>query len=188
MTNAGAGMIGIMWRMDIWCGNQGIPPRSGKAGRKKENMMKKYEINDSVDNFAKVFTKLMQASYSVNDSVFANADRNAYIVEVDEPDRKWYKKELEEFCTEGFVVDALARNVLFDRTTGNSVGWGECGIDISAFGVEYTTCGGLVFGWDVYPQWSGDDYVENTLTVYCYAREGGTLEKSLVEHGFVAYN
>ena len=67
--------------------------------------MKKYEINDSVDNFAKVFTKLMQASYSVNDSVFANADTNAYIVEVDEPDRKWYKKELEKLCRVGRMRD-----------------------------------------------------------------------------------
>mgnify|MGYP007130886429 CR=1 FL=1 len=41
MTNAGAGMIGIMWRMDIWCGNQGIPP-----GREKpvEHDVARYPI------------------------------------------------------------------------------------------------------------------------------------------------
>ena len=46
MTNAGAGMIGIMWRMDIWCGNQGIPPRPGKAGRTNNISMEVKHEND----------------------------------------------------------------------------------------------------------------------------------------------
>lgn len=49
------------------------------------------------------------------------------------------------------AVAALATNVAFDRPTGNGVGWGQCKIKITAFGVDYTTTGGLKFGWEIYP-------------------------------------
>ena len=141
--------------------------------------MKKYIINS--DNFSQTFAKLMRASFSVYQCVFADTEyAHTYPEEFEER----YDATLEDVCTDEFVLTSLAMNIYLDRNTGNGVGWGACSIAISPFGVDYRTGGGLNFGWDVSPEWDGDDRVENTLAVYCYARDGGSLEKSLIEHGF----
>ncbi|RMD60892.1 hypothetical protein D6833_08980 [Candidatus Parcubacteria bacterium] len=51
--------------------------------------------------------------------------------------------------SEAAAVARLATNAALDRPTGNGVGWGRCRIEISPFGVVYTTSGGLMFGWQV---------------------------------------
>lgn len=50
--------------------------------------------------------------------------------------------------TEEDAVKSLALNVAFDRPTGNGVDWSQCEIDITAYGVRYSTCSGLKFGWE----------------------------------------
>ena len=52
---------------------------------------------------------------------------------------------------EAAAVAILATNVAFDRATGNGVGWDQCEVVIRAGEVEYTTSGGLRFGWMASP-------------------------------------
>lgn len=146
-----------------------------------EENYRKYKIKGQLKDFQTMFSMLMRASGSVYQCVFANTEYHAYLSEFED----WYHKTLEDVCTEEFVTASLATNVICDRKTGNDVGWGDCSISISAFGVDYETGGGVNFGWEVCPEWDGEDYIEDTHTVYCFAREGGTLEKSLIEHGFL---
>jgi len=56
--------------------------------------------------------------------------------------------------TEEEATTRLALNVIWDRPTGNGVDWDMCSISISAYGVTYTTRGGITFGWRVYPEGS----------------------------------
>lgn len=58
---------------------------------------------------------------------------------------KWQTNSLP--LTEEDAVKTLALNVALDRPTGNGVDWGECKIEITAYGVEYRTRGGITFGW-----------------------------------------
>lgn len=139
----------------------------------------RYEIKGCIEDFQFIFPVLMRASYSIYESVFA-CTRYAHQY-IDE----WTDESMEDVCTESFVTSALSDNVINDRLTGNSEEWGRCEISISSFGVEYSTSGGVHFGWDVYPEWNGDTRNEYTLVVYCLARPGGTLEQSLIEYGFL---
>lgn len=45
------------------------------------------------------------------------------------------------------AISALALNAAFDRPTANGYGWGKVQIEVDAYGVRYTTTGGLIFGW-----------------------------------------
>jgi len=68
---------------------------------------------------------------------------------------------------EGMVVAALAANTIYNRPTGNGVGWGACGIELDAEKCSYITTGGLSFGWETRPNYfygstemrgNGEDY------------------------------
>lgn len=102
---------------------------------------------------------------------------------------------------EAAAVAVLATNVVFDRPTGNGVGWDQCEIKIRAGEVEYITSGGLRFGWMVFP---GDfqshrekeenvppSPAEGTNRWVFYAQhpsgefyEGSSLLESCREHGW----
>lgn len=56
--------------------------------------------------------------------------------------------------SEDEAVAVLATNAAFDRPTGNGVDWGRCSIQIACDGIDYSTTGGLGFGWAV----SSQDY------------------------------
>ena len=84
------------------------------------------------------------------------------------------------------VAQHLVSNVLWDRTTGNDIGWDRCWIKVSAYGVVYGTVGGLKFGWNVDPEWDGDSKLMNPYTFFVERefREGSELRVSLEAHGF----
>ena len=91
--------------------------------------------------------------------------------------------------TEEEAVKNLAVNVAFDRTTGNGVGWDACKIKISAYGTEYTTGGGLTFGWEVVLGASQMDTFDGEYVFFVEhpngkAPEDSTLRKSATEHGW----
>lgn len=146
-------------------------------------MEKKYCIRGNHEDFGVFFTKLCEASYSVLDCIGTGLyDFHPSLAEIEKKENRL----AQEVFSESRITKALAENVLLNRPTGNGVGWGECKIDISPTGVDYITSGGLQFGWVVIPECvNWPEYAEYTLVVYCFANEGGTLEKSLIEHGFV---
>ncbi|WP_222864758.1 hypothetical protein, partial [Serratia marcescens] len=103
----------------------------------------KYILRGSIDDFAAIFSKLCRASHSVYSSVVASTEyAYTWVEEIDA------NKELvfEEIFTEPFVVKGLSCNLIYNRLTSNDADWGTCGMDISAFGVDYITTGGLRFG------------------------------------------
>lgn len=143
----------------------------------------KYCLFGKVEEFGKLFKKLLEASYSVLNCIGTGMyDCDLEIEEIEEREGK----KIEDFLTEEIITKALVFNVIRNRPTGNGVGWAECGMDVSAYGVDYITTGGLNFGWDVHPEWDDSGQWENecTLVVYCYARPSGTLEESLIKFGF----
>lgn len=143
----------------------------------------KYSLYGKEDDFGKYFKKLLEASYSVLDCLGSGLyDCHPSIEEIERDEGQ----KIEDFLTEETVVKALVKNSLFHRPTCNGVGWGACEIDVSSYGVDYVTSGGLAFGWTVMPKYVGQGDVKrnDTLEVYCYARPGGTLEESLIENGF----
>jgi len=84
------------------------------------------------------------------------------------------------------AIIALALNAAFDRPTGNGVGWGQCKISITAFGVDYTTTGGLRFGWDIYPATPPDDdfWTFHIIHPDGVFHPGSTLLASATEKGW----
>ena len=91
------------------------------------------------------------------------------------------------------AVRSLAVNVLMDRPTGNGVGWDECSIDITAFGVSYCTRGGLQFGWEILSD--EDGYYDTGHYLFWIAHPladedsaapaESTLRQSATEHGWL---
>lgn len=140
-----------------------------------------YYIRGTEEDFGAIFAKLCAASYSVLDCIGTGMFGFHPSIQRIE---KIKKKKIGEVLTEDAIVAALSCNVLFCRPTGNGVGWGGCAINVSSYGVEYITGGGITFGWDICPEWNGNDYNAAPFTVFCYANKGGRLEKSLIEHGF----
>lgn len=140
-----------------------------------------YCLQGKEEDFGAFFAKLCDASYSVLDCI--GTGMFGFHPSIQHIERLKGTK-IEEVFTEDAIAAALTCNVLFCRPTGNGVGWGGCAINVSSYGVEYITGGGITFGWDIRPEWNGNDYNSTPLTVFCYAYKGGRLEKSLIEHGF----
>src|SRR5690625_3845704 len=97
------------------------------------------------ENFEKGIKELTELSYSVAQSL--------EIEELGIPD-------------EAEAVTRLAWNVAFDRPTANGVDWSCASIDITAFGVDYVTTGGLMFGWQTVLGANAFDAFEGEFVFY----------------------
>lgn len=95
--------------------------------------------------------------------------------------------------TEKDAAKSLMMNVLNDRPTGNGYGWGECAIEISAYGVSYWTRSGLNFGWETVLGASQSDCFEGEYVFFIAhpdadessaAPEDSTLREACEEFGW----
>ncbi|GEM_PF-6279497 len=132
------------------------------------------------ENYASVFRSvlvaLMQASYSIRNCICGvNLD--------DEELKEWVKKEDYSFEK---TVALLVQNAMNDQR-----GTESCSITIGGGELTYTTGGGLRFSaflepahTNRYPLDTTTYYHEERWVIRCYANQGGTLEKALIENGF----
>ena len=97
----------------------------------------------------------------VSVSFSAAAALEAALKEMYSPKTYYEKGELPAWTAaleEREVALALAGNGLF-RPTKNGVDWSGPTIIINSWGVDYTTRGGLCFGWEVRPSYTTGDKV-----------------------------
>src|SRR5690606_6061379 len=113
-------------------------------GYKKESMKMKLFMKE-FDSFEKGIKELTELSFSVSQSLA--------IEELGIPD-------------EAEAVTRLALNVAFDRPTANGVDWSRASVDITAFGVDYVTTGGLMFGWQTVLGANAFDTFEDEYVFY----------------------
>ncbi|PWA05487.1 hypothetical protein DCC39_18040 [Pueribacillus theae] len=93
--------------------------------------------------FEEGIKELADASFSVHDALIFNS----VVSKVDENDE--FKRSFPVLPTdEKDVVASLATNAILDRPTGNGVNWARVKFEVDAYGVSYTTTGGLTFGWE----------------------------------------
>ena len=124
------------------------------------------------DSFEKGIKELTELSFSVSQSLA--------IEELGIPD-------------EAEAVTRLALNVAFDRPTANGVDWSRASVDITAFGVDYVTTGGLMFGWQTVLGANAFDTFEDEYVFYIAhpeandesaAPENSTLRESAEKFGW----
>lgn len=174
--------------------------------REKESMLEneecqKYILRSGSQHFSELFGCLIRASYGVR-CYLANGAASwflspAYVLTVDEFEKKF--GPIEQTWTETEVTKALACTVVTGPMEGEgdySYEYGTCSIDIDNGKVdyrvyfydsrydEYDVEEELNFGWEHSisdPDECDDGY---TLTIYCMAIKGSSLERALIENGF----
>lgn len=151
-----------------------------EAERQIERDKKYFMFTKIFDSFGEGIEELAKVSFSAEDSLKDGT-------------RRLFKKSLPE--TEGEAVAALASNAMWDRPTGNGVGWGEVRFSPHAEITWYITRGGVLFGWhpefeDDYWSWEGGKYrffvshPSVTRREATRAPKNSTLRKSAEEHGW----
>lgn len=170
--------------------------------RETNRKMKKYIVQGGLSYFSDLFSLLIMASEEVRKYLYEGRLRKFLS---DAPALNDFESTfgpIEEAWTIEEVIASLSFTVMNDKYCGVRDEQGEHDIDVSLCGVKYSVTfykepdewphGSCVsdeikFGWENDENWEGDglyDDSEYSLTVYCMALEGSTLEKSLVRHGF----